>query len=323
MRSHFAWRAALLFVAAACVACSRLGSISPTSEPSTASPPGVSATPVAQPQEPSPDPTITPSAQPADTPSPDPTDTPEPDPTDTPEPDPTDTPEPDPTYPRIPSAARVIDCQYGIGSSYENPWSGVTFGDTPEAVLEEFLGDREFKDMDFPLLGFERIRETDQIVVLAYSVDQVAKAAIVVAHDPPLEHGPANAGWVGISVARCDISEMGLDVVLRRDLGVWRNFESELIGIDYQGYWCLPHSARFLHLGQDFPTYVRDPEDAFDGALSEPYDGNAVLPDDAVDTGYVRGDDALWRAKGGGAMYIVRPDVVEMWPKLDDDWACA
>ena len=316
MRSRVGRRYVFLLLAAAAVACSRLGGAAPTTEPATAYPPSASGTPVAQPQTPSP--TLAQPSPPATTDTP----TAEPTPTQelTPTVEPTPTPSDDATYPPIPPAESLLNCDRGLSYSYEDTWDGIEWGETVPDALERFLAYDE--DAWLPIEGYQRRDLSEQIVVLEYTIDEEIKTAIVVARDPPRRYEPRKP-WVVWSVAACDISELGLEAVFRARFEVWRNLETAWIGIDYQGNWCLPHSARFLELGADFPTYVRDPEDAFYGALKEPYDGDAVLPDDAVDTGYVRGGDALWRAKDGGAMYVVRPEVVEKWPKLRDDWACA
>jgi hypothetical protein len=73
-----------------------------------------------------------------------------------------------------------------------------------------------------------------------------------------------------------------------------------------------------------FREYVRDPADAFlaNGWLTDPYDGEAQLPVDAVDTGWTNGNIDLWLSPSEEerAIYMVRGDVVERWPRAIQDW---
>jgi hypothetical protein len=73
-----------------------------------------------------------------------------------------------------------------------------------------------------------------------------------------------------------------------------------------------------------FREYVRDPAGEFfgNGWLTEPYDGAARLPADAADTGWTNGNIDLWLSPGEQerAIYLVRGDVVERWPRAIQDW---
>jgi hypothetical protein len=70
--------------------------------------------------------------------------------------------------------------------------------------------------------------------------------------------------------------------------------------------------------------YVRDPAGEFlgNGWLTEPFDGGARLPADAIDTGWTNGNIDLWLSPGEQerAIYLVRGDVVERWPRAIQDW---
>jgi hypothetical protein len=73
-----------------------------------------------------------------------------------------------------------------------------------------------------------------------------------------------------------------------------------------------------------FREYVRDPAGEFlgNGWLTEPYDGGAGLPADADDTGWTNGNIDLWLSPSEQerAIYLVRGDVVERWPRAIQDW---
>lgn len=70
--------------------------------------------------------------------------------------------------------------------------------------------------------------------------------------------------------------------------------------------------------------YVRDPAGEFlvQGWLTAPYDGDSTLPDDAVYTGWTNGNIELWinDAELDAAVYVVRDDTVERWPRAADQW---
>lgn len=92
---------------------------------------------------------------------------------------------------------------------------------------------------------------------------------------------------------------------------------------------CLWGSAVFLRLGwppgtaAEYPSssarqYVRDPEGLFESEHLAPHALDVKLPPDARYTGYHLDKIELWisRADANGAVYIVRPERVERWPRL-------
>jgi hypothetical protein len=59
----------------------------------------------------------------------------------------------------------------------------------------------------------------------------------------------------------------------------------------------------------------RDPKGVLPSTWFETkYDGGVELPSDAKDTGYRQGDQRLWRAADGSAVFVVSGDRVERWP---------
>jgi hypothetical protein len=74
----------------------------------------------------------------------------------------------------------------------------------------------------------------------------------------------------------------------------------------------------------DGREYLRDPngEAAANGWLTGPYDGASALPPDAVDTGWTNGNVDLWESPSNldDAVYLVRGDTVERWPRAKKDW---
>jgi hypothetical protein len=67
---------------------------------------------------------------------------------------------------------------------------------------------------------------------------------------------------------------------------------------------------------RDVVEYVKDPKSVFgQPALAEAFDPDAELPATAVDSGFRRGDAALWHVPGDeGAVWVVAPPITERWP---------
>jgi hypothetical protein len=76
-----------------------------------------------------------------------------------------------------------------------------------------------------------------------------------------------------------------------------------------------PLGTRYTTSADDV-EFVRDPT----GVLGQPEfsagaDPDASLPDDAIDSGYRRGEVWLWHRPGDpSAIWLVSPDGVERWP---------
>lgn len=97
---------------------------------------------------------------------------------------------------------------------------------------------------------------------------------------------------------------------------------------------CEWESAVFLQLGWPLGTaekigpgrqYVRDPEGLFPENVIVPLDLDARLPPDARYTGYHRGEVKLWvsDSEAADAVYLVRGEQVERWPRTTQTIACA
>lgn len=99
---------------------------------------------------------------------------------------------------------------------------------------------------------------------------------------------------------------------------------------------CEWDSAVFLNLGwppgtyAEYPSssarqYVRDPEGLFESEHLAPLDLDVKLPPDARYTGYHLDEIELWirSADADEAVYIVRPERVERWPRLARHTICA
>lgn len=98
---------------------------------------------------------------------------------------------------------------------------------------------------------------------------------------------------------------------------------------------CGWQSAVFLSVGWPLGTprptvagtrlYVRDPEGLFPELLLAAFDADAELPPDARFTGFRRGEAELWLSpsEADRALFVVRGDKVEGWPRAREVFACA
>jgi hypothetical protein len=98
-------------------------------------------------------------------------------------------------------------------------------------------------------------------------------------------------------------------------------------------YPCEVGHAAVLNLGRPLGVsldplnrqeYVRDPAGEFLAQhwVRSPYDGDATLPADAADSGWTNGNVDLWISPSelDRAVYLVRGDVVERWPRAARSW---
>jgi hypothetical protein len=100
---------------------------------------------------------------------------------------------------------------------------------------------------------------------------------------------------------------------------------AERPGPDHCGW----EKARVLIVGQplgaryttpaDTTEFVRDPDGVFGRPdLTAGFDPGATLPGDAMDSGYRRGNLAIWHIPGDQtAIWLVSPGGVERWPAGD------
>ena len=130
-------------------------------------------------------------------------------------------------------------------------------------------------------------------------------SAIDVAHEPDWRQHAGYADWT--DEALCLVR---IDVL------------AELPGSAHCGYQDAtvlvtgrPLGARYTRSSDD-QQYIRDPDGVMgDPALQAGFDPHATLPSGAIDSGFRRGDDALWYDPADpSAVWMVGPDRFERWP---------
>jgi len=139
-------------------------------------------------------------------------------------------------------------------------------------------------------------------------------------------------GWGVESWATCDPAELPASVTDALGIGVWEDPSGRRVPVtevrSFQGdEHCDWQDITFLLLGPDGDAdeYVRDPSGELDELLRTTYDANAVLPDDATDTGLHRDGRRLWLGVGHETAYLVAlddPHDVERWPAAKRPIGC-
>ncbi|GGZ63054.1 hypothetical protein GCM10010387_65550 [Streptomyces inusitatus] len=219
------------------------------------------------------------------------------------------------------AAGRAVECDgemYGGGIS--DPWSKGDGGSTPEEGLKLYL---DIEQPDVPRSGYRVEREEGDRVLYSFDVKGETKVAVVVAEDRP--------GWGPETSASCDPAELPASYTDSKEYEIWTDARGRRVPVTRMSSSAGPEhcdwqSAHFLHLGEgrEKRMYVRDPRGVFPPEeFSTRYDGDAVLPPEARDTGYRQGERALFRTPDASRVYIRTPRGVELWPAPRQGFGCA
>ncbi|GLF95057.1 hypothetical protein [Streptomyces yaizuensis] len=222
------------------------------------------------------------------------------------------------------SAGRALECDgemYGGGNS--DPWSEGDGGSSPEEGLRAYF---DIEQPDVPRSGYRVEREEGGRVLYSFDVGGETKVAVVVAEDRP-----GRPGWGPETSASCDPAELPASYTDSQGYEIWTDARGRRVPVTRMSGSAGPEhcdwqSAHFLHLteGREKRMYVRDPEGVFPPEdFSTRYDGDAVLPPDARDTGYRQGERALFRTSDPSRVYIRTPQGVELWPAPKQEFGCA
>lgn len=114
-------------------------------------------------------------------------------------------------------------------------------------------------------------------------------------------------------------------------VGTWRDEQGRTLESFSGPEHCDWQSVTFLHaeaglLGgavSERLQFLRDPEGLFEAEVVVPYDADATLPEDAVDTGFRLDDLELWAERDRDAVYALKEGSVERWPRTRSEIACA
>jgi hypothetical protein len=173
-------------------------------------------------------------------------------------------------------------------------------------------------------------REDGGRVLLSYDVDGRTKVAVIAADD--VRDWDGDEGWGVETWAQCDPAELPAPATDELGIGVWHTAGGDPVPVtrirsDAGPEHCDWQDITFLTLGsgEQERQFLRDTTGELQRSLTTTYDGRAVLPQDATDTGFERNGRHLWLDPDGTAAYLVRtddPTDVERWPAEKEPIGC-
>lgn len=220
---------------------------------------------------------------------------------------------------RYGAAAAVLDCRAVDGSSETQvPYAEGATSDTPEQALETATSEGLF--LFGPLDDLRLAAAEPTRVLLTFAATGTTTMALIF-HDGPATEGAGGPGWYLESSARCDYSQFPPAVAADQGYLLWSDPAGRPVPVDrvYSGpgpEHCDWQDTTFLRL-DDRRSYVRDPGPDLTDYVAADYIAAMPLPDDAVDTGWERDGQHLWRAPGGRVVYVGTVASVEAWPRFD------
>lgn len=201
----------------------------------------------------------------------------------------------------------------------------------PRAAIEVKMGEGLFLDAPTDELVLER--DDGDRVLFTTSYDGIARQAIIVRDGPssPGTGAKDGHGWFVESFAACDLADFPERVSAARDVQIWTDRVSTRLPtttiVSAPGpAHCDWQSMTLLTLGSAAPfpgTYVERPLPELSGYFDRPYREHVAVPEDAVDTGYQRGDRRLWLAADGVYAYVGTTDDAAAWPRENRHLGCA
>lgn len=221
------------------------------------------------------------------------------------------------------AAADFVDCEHGI-------WQGggaMDFGPRgsgpdPDAALEDMI---EQGTLGIPDDGFMAVGRDDDRILYVYEVGGIPKASLVIVDSSKVDIDSEDL-WAIEAFASCDLAEFDPSTDGSSPRDVWENADgvrvpTSVISSARGPQHCGWESATFLRF--DGKSYVSDPAGVLsDAGLVVPFDDDAELPSDSIDTGYQREGRRVWLSSDRTVAFIVTGDSVEAWPSATDEIVC-
>jgi len=231
--------------------------------------------------------------------------------------------DPDPSV-RAGAVADFVDCEYGIWQGgWTSDFGPLGSGTGPDEALEDMI---DGETLGMPDEGFAAVGRDEDRVLYTYDVGGVAKAALVIADSTRVELETKDR-WAIETFASCDPSEFDPSTDGAFPQEVWMDADGDRVptsvitssrGPEHCGW----ESATFLRV--DGRGYISDPEGVLDGkGFVAPFDADAELPSDAIDTGYQQQGLRLWLSNDRLIAFVVTADRVEAWPSSTEEFGCA
>lgn len=236
-----------------------------------------------------------------------------------------------PVLDRSGAAGRALDCRYppygGGQGVYDDGLTDV--GSTYVDAAEEFIGPNN-DGGTLPSTGYRIERTTGNRVLLSFDVHRRTKVAIILRNG--ITDYRNEVGWGVETWAACDPAEYPAETIADLGLGVWQDSRGQPAPIarveSFPGQgWCDYAGVSFVQTGR-YPheqIYVRDTNRRLTRYLRVAYDGEASLPQTAVDSGYHRDGRELWFGPDNSAVYLVSMTDgtdIERWPAVKSGVGC-
>jgi hypothetical protein len=241
------------------------------------------------------------------------------------------------------TALELLDCD-GLPNSFgdfvENHMRPEG-GPTPQAVFDYWIAGQWLdggNGWGVPPSGYEApVRQGERYLYLYRVATEVKVVVVISPRVADMARGidgvVAPQPIATDEVRMCDGAEYGPQAEFGQGERVWANGEG-LILIDWPGSdHCGTQAARLMNIPDPLPfwgsvhtgnDYWADPMNVLPaGTLLAPYEDDANLPSDAVDSGYRHEDLELWLVPDGRAVYVVGPDSVELWPVANLNYGCS
>lgn len=227
-------------------------------------------------------------------------------------------------HPGAGAAGDVVDCATwgGGGFSGERVYDGGATADMPAQALDVSHSEGGFGGVQTGLLV---AKEENNRVLYVLEVEGVVKQAVIV-HNGPATEGAGGSGWYVESWAHCDYSELPRTFTDSIGLQIWAGDDGRAAPTTKIESWTGPEhcdwqSMTFLNLGK--AVYVRSPQPDLADYFADPYEEHAVLPADAVDTGFQRDGNHLWLSADKQRAFVGSKPDVEVWPRTIQQLGCA
>lgn len=231
--------------------------------------------------------------------------------------------DPDPSV-RAGAVAGFVDCEHGVRQGgWTLDFGPLGSGADPDAALEDMV---DGGTLGMPHEKFVAAGRDDGRVLYVYEVSGIAKAALVIADSASVELDTEDR-WAIETFASCDPAEFDSSTDDEIPRQVWQDADgnrvpTSVIFSSRGPEHCDWETVTFLTV--DGQGYISDPGNVLDGrGFIAPFDSDASLPPNAVDTGYRRDDRHLWLSSDRSIAYVVTDDAVEVWPSSTEEFACA
>jgi hypothetical protein len=132
----------------------------------------------------------------------------------------------------------------------------------------------------------------------------------------------AGAGAAAVVVAMMQSSQAEVDPDV---FAPWPGPAEAYRGPEHCGWQGVAFMSVYTEDDREDRQYVRDPEGVLHNGVREPlapFEDDADLPADAVDTGFRNEFYELWLAADREYAYLVRGDDVEGWPQAEPKVVC-